>query len=199
MFVSIGNSRMDKKFNCTDMTYEDFVSRLSKTKYTAETMEQYRKMPKGQQDNIKDVGGFVLGKLKGGRRKKDCVISRSAITLDMDYGTQGIIDELEMFFDMKMVVYSTHKHTPEKPRLRIIIFLTRDVTPDEYGAVSRMLASDIGIELLMTLPMNHQDSCTGRALPVTENMCFRKSKGTKSILMKCCPVIRIGMMYRHGR
>ena len=48
------------------MTYEDFVSRLSKTKYTAETMEQYRKMPKGQQDNIKDVGGFVLGKLKGG-------------------------------------------------------------------------------------------------------------------------------------
>ena len=27
---------MDKKFNCTDMTYEDFVSRLSKTKYTAE-------------------------------------------------------------------------------------------------------------------------------------------------------------------
>ena len=31
--------------------------------------------------------------------------------------------------------------------LRIIIFLTRDVTPDEYGAVSRMLASDIGIEL----------------------------------------------------
>lgn len=64
MFVSIGNSRMDKKFNCTDMTYEDFVSRLSKTKYTAETMEQYRKMPKGQQDNIKDVGGFVLGKLK---------------------------------------------------------------------------------------------------------------------------------------
>lgn len=147
MFVSIGNSRMDKKFNCTDMTYEDFVSRLSKTKYTAETMEQYRKMPKGQQDNIKDVGGFVLGKLKGGRRKKDCVISRSAITLDMDYGTQGIIDELEMFFDMKMVVYSTHKHTPEKPRLRIIIFLTRDVTPDEYGAVGRMLASDIGIEL----------------------------------------------------
>ncbi len=48
MFVSIGNSRMDKKFNCTDMTYEDFVSRLSKTKYTAETMEQYRKMPKGR-------------------------------------------------------------------------------------------------------------------------------------------------------
>jgi putative DNA primase/helicase len=199
MFVSIGNSRMDKKFNCTDMTYEDFVSRLSKTKHTAETMEQYRKMPKGQQDNIKDVGGFVLGKMKGGRRKKDCVISRSAITLDMDYGTQGIIDELEMFFDMKMVVYSTHKHTPEKPRLRIIIFLTRDVTPDEYGAVSRMLASDIGVELSMIPPMSLPDSCTGRALQVTGSMCFRRSMGQKWIRMKCWHVIRTGMMYPHGR
>ena len=81
------------------------------------------------------------------RQKKDCVILRSAITLDMDYGTQGIIDELEMLFDMKMVVYSTHKHTPEKPRLRIIIFLTRDVTPDEYGAVSRMPVSYTHLKL----------------------------------------------------
>ena len=147
MFVSVGNSRMDKKFNCMDMTEDDFIKKLSQTKRTAETMAQYKKMPKGKQDDIKDVGGFVLGKLKGGRRKKDCIISRSAITLDMDYGTENILDELAMFFDMKMVVYSTHKHTPEKPRLRLIIFLTRDVTPDEYGAVARMLADDIGIEL----------------------------------------------------
>ena len=147
MFVSVGNSRMDKKFNGQEMSYEDFAKRLSQTTYTAETMEQYRKMPKGQQDDVKDVGGFVLGKLKGGRRKKDCIISRSAVTLDMDYGTEGILDEIEMFFDMKMVAYSTHKHTPEKPRLRLIIFLSREVTPDEYGAVSRMLADDIGIEL----------------------------------------------------
>ena len=147
MYISIGNSRMDKKYNGLEMSYEEIISRLSKTKYTAETMAQFKKLSKGKQDDIKDVGGFVLGKLKGGRRKKDCVISRSAITLDMDYGTPGILDELELFFDMKMVVYSTHKHMPEKPRLRVIIFLTRDVTPDEYGAVSRMLASDIGIEL----------------------------------------------------
>ena len=147
MYISIGNSRMDKKYNGLEMSYEEFVSRLSKTKYTAETVAQFKKLSKGKQDDIKDVGGFVLGKLKDGRRKKNCVISRSAITLDMDYGTASILDELELFFDMKMVVYSTHKHTPEKPRLRVIIFLTRDVTPDEYGAVSRMLASDIGIEL----------------------------------------------------
>ena len=47
MFVSVGNSRMDKKFNGQEMTYEEFAKRLSQTVYTAETMEQYRKMLKG--------------------------------------------------------------------------------------------------------------------------------------------------------
>lgn len=70
LYVSTGNSRMDKKFNGAVMEYDDFAKRLSQTTYTAETMEQYRKLPKGKQDDIKDVGGFVLGKLKGGRRKK---------------------------------------------------------------------------------------------------------------------------------
>lgn len=145
--VSTGNSRMEKHWNFEEMEYADFRDRLSKTKRSAETMEQYRKMTKAQQDDIKDVGGFVLGKLKGGRRKKDCVISRSAVTLDMDYGTKDILDEIEMLQDIKMIAYSTHKHTPEHPRLRLIIFLTREVSPDEYGAVSRKLAEDIGIEL----------------------------------------------------
>ena len=147
LYVSTGNSRMDKKWNGTEMELDDFKSRISATKYTAETMAQYKKLSKAKQDDIKDVGGFVLGRLKGGRRKKDCVISRSAVTLDMDYGREGIIDEIEMFFDMKMMIYSTHKHTPENPRLRLIIPLSREITPDEYGAVSRKIAEDIGIEL----------------------------------------------------
>lgn len=104
-------------------------------------------MSKAQQDTIKDVGGFVLGTLKGGRRKKDTVLTRSGLTLDMDYGTPDIMDEIEMFFDFHCMIYSTHKHTPEKPRLRLIIPLSREVTPDEYGAVARKVAEEIGIEL----------------------------------------------------
>jgi len=147
LYVSTGNSRMDKKWNGSEWELDDFTKRISATIRTAETVEQYKKLPKAKQDDIKDVGGFVLGRLKDGRRKKDTVISRSAVTLDMDYGTEGILDEIEMFFDMQMFAYSTHKHTPESPRLRLIIPLTREVTPDEYGAVSRMIAKDIGIEL----------------------------------------------------
>nr|DAV91012.1 MAG TPA: virulence associated protein E [Caudoviricetes sp.] len=145
--LSTGNSRMEKKWNLAEMELSDFRERISTTHRTSETVEQYRKMSKAQQDTIKDVGGFVLGTLKGGRRKKDTVLTRSGLTLDMDYGTPDIMDEIEMFFDFHCMIYSTHKHTPEKPRLRLIIPLSREVTPDEYGAVARKVAEEIGIEL----------------------------------------------------
>ena len=141
--LSTGNSRMEKKWNLAEMELSDFRERISTTRRTSETVEQYRKMSKAQQDTIKDVGGFVLGALKGGRRKKDTVLTRSGLTLDMDYGTPDIMDEIEMFFDFHCMIYSTHKHTPEKPRLRLIIPLSREVTPDEYGAVARKVAEEI--------------------------------------------------------
>ena len=119
--LSIGNSRMEKHWNLVEMELSEFRDRISHTRRTAETVEQYRKMSKAKQDEIKDVGGFVLGTLKGGRRKKDCVLTRSGLSLDMDYATEDIIDQIEMFFSFQCYVYSTHKHTPEKPRLRLII------------------------------------------------------------------------------
>ena len=145
--LSTGNSRMEKKWNLVEMELPEFRNRISTTRRTSETVEQYRKMGKAQQDSIKDVGGFVLGTLKDGRRKKETVLTRSGLTLDMDYGTPDIMDEIEMFFDFHCMIYSTHKHTPEKPRLRLIIPLAREVTPDEYGAVARKVAEEIGIEL----------------------------------------------------
>ena len=145
--LSIGNSRMEKHWNLVEMELSEFRDRISHTRRTAETMEQYRKLGKAKQDEIKDVGGFVLGTLKGGRRKKDCVLTRSGLSLDMDYATEDIIDQIEMFFSFQCYVYSTHKHTPEKPRLRLIIPLSREVMPDEYCAVSRKVAEEIGIEL----------------------------------------------------
>lgn len=147
MRLSIGNSRMDKKWNLAEMELSEFRDRISQTRRTAETVEQYRKLGKAKQDDIKDVGGFVLGTLKGGRRKKDCVLTRSGLSLDMDYATPDIIEQIEMFFSFQCYIYSTHKHTLEKPRLRLIIPLAREVTPDEYCAVARKVADEIGIEL----------------------------------------------------
>lgn len=147
LFISTGNSRMEKRWNGREIELEEFARRLSGTIRTSESTTQYRKLSKAKQDDIKDVGGFVLGKLKGGRRKKDCVLFRSGLSLDMDYATGDIPEQLEMFFDFRCLIYSTHKHTPENPRLRLVIPLSRNVTADEYMAVARRVAEEIGMEL----------------------------------------------------
>lgn len=40
-----------------------------------------------------------------------------------------------------------YKHTPEAPRLRLLLPLKREVTEDEYPALGRMVAKEIGIDL----------------------------------------------------
>ena len=147
MKIAVGNSRMDKKWKNKDISWEDLCARCSSTICTTETVEEYRKLKKGQQDAIKDVGGFVGGHLREGRRKNGMVACRSLLTLDMDYGTPDIWDKIVMLHDFQCCVYSTHKHTPEHPRLRLLLPLTREVSEDEYPAVARMVAKEIGIDL----------------------------------------------------
>ena len=147
MKIAVGNSRMDKKWKNRDISWEDLCQRVSSTIRTTETVEEYRKLKKGAQDNIKDVGGFVGGQLREGRRKNGMVLCRSMLTLDMDYGKPGVWDEIDLLHDFQCCVYSTHKHTPEHPRLRMIIPLARDITEEEYPAVARMVAKEIGIDL----------------------------------------------------
>ena len=65
LYISTGNSRMEKRWNNVEMELDEFIGRISHTIRTAETVEQYVKMTKAKQDAIKDVGGFVMGKLKG--------------------------------------------------------------------------------------------------------------------------------------
>ena len=147
MKIAVGNSRMDKKWKNREISWEELCQRVSSTIRTTETVEEYRKLKKGAQDNIKDVGGFVGGQLREGRRKNGMVLCRSMLTLDMDYGEPGIWDEIDLLYDFRCCVYSTHKHTPEHPRLRMIIPLARDITEEEYPAVARMVAKEIGIDL----------------------------------------------------
>lgn len=144
--IATGRNRKETKWKNKEIKWSELLQRLSKTTYTSETFEEYKKLPKSEQDNIKDVGGFVGGSLKGGRRKSDTVTKRTLLTLDADYGKEGVWDTIEMLFDFACCMYSTHKHSADKPRLRLVIPLSRPVGPEEYQAVARRIASDIGID-----------------------------------------------------
>jgi hypothetical protein len=45
------------------------------------------------------------------------------------------------------MLYSTHKHTDEKPRFRLVFPLSRQVSPAEYEPLCRKIAAEIGIDL----------------------------------------------------
>lgn len=147
MKIAVGNSRMEKTWTNEDISWDDFCKRVSATVITAETVEDYRKLPKDAQANIKDVGGFVGGHLNQGCRRNGMVACRSMLTLDMDYAEPDTWAQIKMLQDFKCCVYSTHKHMPDKPRLRLIIPLAREITEEEYPAVARMVAQEIGIDL----------------------------------------------------
>lgn len=148
--VSVGNSRKATSWQPLTLTVSELYSRLETPMRGTETIAEYLAMPKAEQDNRKDIGGFVGGRLSGPRRKANNVIDRCIVTLDFDtippFGTDKILSTLESF-GYGYCVYSTRKHRAEAPRLRIVVPTDRYMTVDEYDAVSRRIADNIGITM----------------------------------------------------
>lgn len=147
--LSVGASRKETHWRPKETTWSRLCERLSKPTVTAETAAEYKAAPKARRADIKDVGGFVGGTVKGGRRTAGSVGWRSLLTLDLDNLTarDDPWSDVEMLVGCEAVLYSTHSHTAEKPRYRLVLPLRRPVNPDEYEAIGRRLAADIGIEL----------------------------------------------------
>ncbi|MCH1966211.1 virulence-associated E family protein [Paraclostridium sordellii] len=145
--IAIGRSRKEINYVNKSISYLDFINNyLKDTKYTKENYKEYINFSKDIQDNIKDVGGFVGGFLKDGKRRKDTVINRSLVTLDADFAYKNMIEDIEKNCDFAMCIYTNHKHTKENTRFRIVIPLSDEVDPIEYEAIARKLAFNIGID-----------------------------------------------------
>ena len=148
--IATADSRLAKKWKNRKFTWEELVEKCKETTRTQETVAEYKSMSKDEQGIIKDVGGFVGGYLKEGRRKNGHVAFRTLATLDIDNGTtpaRNIWDDFTRQYNCNALMYSTHKHTPEKPRLRLVIPFSRRVTCEEYEPVCRRIAASLGIDL----------------------------------------------------
>lgn len=130
--------------------WSELVERLRVAARGTETLAQYMALPKSQQDDLKDVGGFVAGELADGRRKAAAVLRRDVLTLDLDNvppgGTADVLRRLEGL-GCAYAVYSTRKHHEAKPRLRVLVPADRSLLPDEYEPAARKLGQIIGMEL----------------------------------------------------
>lgn len=148
--ISVGASRRDINWKQQVLSVSELYTRLQQPIRTGETFQAYCAMSKSQQSDLKDVGGFVGGQLTGGRRKAAAVQCRDVVTLDFDnipgWKTPDVIKACEAL-SVSYCLYSTRKHCANKPRLRVIVPLSRGVSPDEYEPIARRLAEKIGIEM----------------------------------------------------
>ena len=144
--ISQGNRSNARHWTNTTTTWPALCGKLQRTVRTRETVVEYHAMTKSERARVKDKGGFVGGHLKDGRRLVQNVECRSILTLDVDRAEPGFIDRFTGECKNAAVLYTTHGHTPEEPRVRIIMPFACEITPDRYAAVARLYASRWGIE-----------------------------------------------------
>ena len=94
------------------------------------------------------VGGVRQDESAG---RAENVTTRTVMTLDYDDFPKGTnLDEiefaLEMALDCSFVAYSTFRHTPDAPRIRVMAPLSRVVSADEYPLIVDAIAAQVGLE-----------------------------------------------------
>ena len=147
--ISVCDRRTNARYKNQERNWSWIKERNRRPIRTSETVAEYPKLPKEQRDELKDQGGFVGGWLKNGVRKKGHVISRCLGCLDAD----NIPAEVNfpalcrgIFAGFDWFLYSTHKHRPEAPRYRLVILFDREVSEEEYPALMRMVAKQLGMD-----------------------------------------------------
>ena len=150
LVIATAKSRFDKTWHNQKINWSELLDVLHDSHETNETAEEYANMTKAQRGEVKDVGGFVGGYLKDGRRQKGNVIFRTLVTIDMDNAPKNYEQYIHGKLDrlMSYCVYSTHSFTLANPRVRIVIPLKEKVSPDEYVAVTRWVCNILGMKYI---------------------------------------------------
>ena len=108
----------------------------------------------------KEAGNYFLGELKqttvihkgktdpctNFHRRKQAVLSRGVLTLDVDYPKPDFLDVLEMMCPWAALVHTTYNSAPDAKRYRLLIPLDRPASPEEYLAAAEYVLQQLGNE-----------------------------------------------------
>lgn len=106
----------------------------------------YRKAGVNEKNRLKGLGGWFLGAhVTDGRRKAQNVHDRDIITLDLDNLS---VEEFEAITKHKshwlnqfeFFLHTTRSHTPEEPRIRVVLLASHAIEVEAYEAVTRIMA-----------------------------------------------------------
>ena len=91
---------------------------------------------------------FVGGQVKGVKRSDSEMISRSLLVYDIDNSGMTLAAlqyELLMTLDCAFLAYSTFSHSDDHAKIRVVIPLSKTVSPSQYKTLSIRVADEIGI------------------------------------------------------
>ena len=147
--LSVVKSRKQSTVRRVTLPWNDFVDKLREPVEGSQMLDEYLKLDKEAQVDVKDVGGYVGGTFTGNRRKRNDLKGRDILTFDLDNLTPSGLKTAKnkiQHMGVTAVIHSTRKHTKEAPRIRLIILLDRTVTGEEYEFLARAVAHEIGME-----------------------------------------------------
>ena len=121
------------------------ISRISTPIVTDETFAEFSAMDKASQMALKDKGGFLAAVSSDGTRKKDAIVARTMLALDLDDADVTTFETIKANAFCKLWVHSTRTHTAEKPRYRLLVPLNHPVASEEYEPLARFFARELNV------------------------------------------------------
>lgn len=137
------SANLGKAKNVTE-SIRKMIDRFREPTVTRESFAEYQKKTESEKAALKASAGWMLrAPTEKGTRNRRSVLPSRLVTLDFDYATPAFVEEMlagKVLPGYRLFAHSTRSHTPEKPRLRIVVFLTGTVEAERYGPVSRIIA-----------------------------------------------------------
>jgi putative DNA primase/helicase len=164
VFWAEGAGRNLAKADNKTGSWADLRRRLSAVSRTREKFKVYMKMSKDEQLRLKSIDGWISGaQCEGKWRNLRNVKPRNLMTLDLDYPDKTLRDMVEIgatpISHLEFFLLTTRSHSPEAPRYRMVLPMSRMVKPDEYGPLVRILSFIFDNE---TQPMKQVDVVSSR-------------------------------------
>lgn len=145
--VAIADDMRSTRWKNKRLSWEELIELAKVPVRSKETVAEFDSLPKERQSELKNVGCFVGGYLEKGRRNKNSLKYRTVLALDADNASADFIEKTEQNLSgMSYIIYSTRTDRPTAHRYRVLIQLDRKVNSDEYEAVGRAIAANIGID-----------------------------------------------------
>ena len=126
------------------LSWTKFKEQFREPLRTAETQRDYFKRSEDEQKRLKELNGWWFrSQTEGKVRNRKSALPSDLITLDFDYPSPDFFEACRwglLPVDWDYFIHTSRRHTPEKPRFRMVILTKTPIPNDDYSAASRIVA-----------------------------------------------------------